>query len=132
MLTIWKHPHFCFNTQPPEGDWGATRKTFCKCGVSTHSRPKATVQTAITAYRELRSFNTQPPEGDCLLPLRPCRFQIRFNTQPPEGDCFFKKREPKQEPVSTHSRPKATDVFFRYAIIIGKFQHTAARRRLGG
>ena len=30
-----------FNTQPPEGGWGATMKTFTQIRVSTHSRPKA-------------------------------------------------------------------------------------------
>ena len=33
--------------------------------------------------------------------------------------------------VSTHSRPKAAGMRARPIITAGKFQHTAARRRLG-
>ena len=55
-----------------------------------------------------------------------------FNTQPPEGGwrckwvCFRAFRQ-----VSTHSRPKAAGVVNGFAFgLFGKFQHTAARRRL--
>ena len=99
--------------------------------VSTHSRPKAAgppppaeppppafQHTAarrrlgnLTATSHGRqSFNTQPPEGGWLVPV------------------LYAKNP---EIVSTHSRPKAAGspvvIFFSFA----KFQHTAARRRLG-
>ena len=41
MLTVWEHPHFCFNTQPPEGGWTCSS----------------------TSSKNCVSFNTQPPEG---------------------------------------------------------------------
>ena len=44
MLTVWEHPHFCFNTQPPKGGWRifSQHKHRSKC------------------------FNTQPPKGGWL------------------------------------------------------------------
>ena len=30
-----------FNTQPPEGGWDGIDILWCRCDVSTHSRPKA-------------------------------------------------------------------------------------------
>ena len=53
-----------------------------------------------------------------------------FNTQPPEGDCVLLRGSAPEQIVSTHSRPKATDLRnFKYFHSI-QFQHTAARRRL--
>ena len=54
-------------------------------------------------------FNTQPPEGGCLTNLYILSLIRCFNTQPPEGGWA------------------ATKFRVRYY----KFQHTAARRRLG-
>ncbi len=57
-----------------------------------------------------RSFNTQPPEGGwCRFHQVPVR-RLCFNTQPPEGGWFL--------------------AFTPVAPLI-RFQHTAARRRLG-
>ena len=54
-------------------------------------------------------FNTQPPEGGWAV------WVIRFH-------CFS---------VSTHSRPKAAGFCWQVRWSWAKFQHTAARRRLG-
>ena len=56
------------------------------------------------------SFNTQPPEGGWANKLRYYARHRSFNTQPPEGGWAVISRQP-----------------IRYV----KFQHTAARRRLG-
>ena len=81
----------------------------------------------------LWSFNTQPPEGGWVF-INTVGFSLSgFNTQPPEGGWVQLTRTPQvtQEPVSTHSRPKAAGPVFGSVIMCPKFQHTAARRRLG-
>ena len=100
--------------------------------VSTHSRLKAAGMTKSNWYFKNPGFNTQPPEGGWLRHIfesaaywvsthsRPkaagqtynlnYNIQHCFNTQPPEGG--WKGR------LKTFPRPF-------------KFQHTAARRRLG-
>ena len=129
--SVWRRI-VCFNTQPPEGGWPLTSPAIpILQSVSTHSRPKA-AGICGRAFRLLFGcFNTQPPEGgwsgsfDKELPLavsthsRPkaagfCRADgsicsDSFNTQPPEGGWM-------------KSRPRSE--------AIGRFQHTAARRRL--
>ena len=52
-----------FNTQPPEGGWGCTKRL-------------------VTASAR---FNTQPPEGGWLLEKYADTEPSGFNTQPPEG-----------------------------------------------
>ena len=75
-------------------------------GISTHSRPKATVDTRSGGLthaqfqhtaarrrlphsrlhiREIPCFNTQPPEGGWAQPLLQLVLRKRFNTQPPKG-----------------------------------------------
>ena len=54
----------------------------------------------------------------------------RFNTQPPEGGCAATCLLCPIMPVSTHSRPKAAAAGGKQAVQNGRFQHTAARRRL--
>ena len=78
--------------------------------VSTHSRPKAAGE--VSRYRGFanKGFNTQPPEGGWL-------YKNGF------VDMSFY--------VSTHSRPKAAGATTDGHASIKRFQHTAARRRLG-
>ena len=52
-----------FNTQPPEGGWGAAVGQ----GVGIHG------------------FNTQPPEGGWVYEQARALIEQGFNTQPPEG-----------------------------------------------
>ena len=59
---------------------------------------------------EIRSFNTQPPEGGWRRLRRIGSRHRRFNTQPPEGGW-----------ESSYSSTN----------LAVKFQHAAARRRLG-
>ena len=58
---------------------------------------------------------------------------VGFNTQPPEGGWYRANTAPfKAALVSTHSRPKAAGCRNRQLLLFWlKFQHTAARRRLG-
>nr|WP_308021538.1 hypothetical protein [Neisseria mucosa] len=77
-------------------------------------------------------FNTQPPEGGWHWATSRQILLPSFNTQPPEdGWTDELNRLLAQRDVSTHSRPKAA-VCVRVAdMVVYKFQHTAARRRLG-
>ena len=60
---------------------------------------------------------------------RPCRC---FNTQPPEGGWFTDAPPVRADAiVSTHSRPKAAGSLLIINRNFDRFQHTAARRRLG-
>ena len=104
--------------------------------------------------RQYASFNTQPPEGGWHCHAAQKRNIHCFNTQPPEGGWAATMAKRKNEFVSTHSRPKAAGSKRRLAGIYGgnvsthsrpkaagnpfcsasflsRFQHTAARRRLG-
>ena len=103
----------CFNTQPPEGGW-----------------PK----TARLPARACWCFNTQPPEGGWLYLHRPVQGNRSFNTQPPEGGWMDKLVFGRTFRVSTHSRPKAAGGSGNREnnLFHTGFQHTAARRRLGG
>ena len=78
--------------------------------VSTHSRPKAAGARMRLFCWSRGSFNTQPPEGgwqgNCMARL----IQDCFNTQPPEGGWRWGRWSKSR----------------KY-----RFQHTAARRRLG-
>ena len=107
--TCWFLSLHRFNTQPPEGGWAVESPLRSIGHVSTHSRPKAAGYSATGRPSRIRCFNTQPPEGGWLqFPhIRPP--PSRFNTQPPEGG-WGRKSQPKGR--------------------AGRFQHTAARRRL--
>ena len=144
-----------FNTQPPEGGWGATMKTFTQIRVSTHSRPKAAGPSTSPRLFMTTCFNTQPPEGgwprmdmageeESMVSTHSRPKAAGRNGQPP---CILVW-------VSTHSRPKAAGDFefggYRWSLGFNTqppeggwssggcgqskrapFQHTAARRRLG-
>ena len=110
-FALARRPRPRFNTQPPEGGW-----------LKHHDRKR----------KGWLRFNTQPPEGGWLR--RDGRI-IRlgsFNTQPPEGGWVsVRKLVERNAPVSTHSRPKAAGKSAQPKRAAAKFQHTAARRRLG-
>ncbi len=79
--------------------------------VSTHSRPKAAGSLLGVNGSVYTCFNTQPPEGGW-----------RSNAIIMTGI----------HQVSTHSRPKAAGCRRSVSKLVYRFQHTAARRRLGG
>ena len=97
-----------FNTQPPEGGWQDPAKQERLRQVSTHSRPKAAGIVLFGIITVFLCFNTQPPEGGWLGYLYGHYAVV----------------------VSTHSRPKAAEFVICTCIIVTRFQHTAARRRL--
>ena len=78
--------------------------------VSTRSRPKAAGLQHRCFVLLLMCFNTQPPEGGWFRLTRLKIYIRSFNTQPPEGGWHLSR---------THT------------YIEEKFQHAAARRRLG-
>ena len=78
-------------------------------GVSTHGRTEAAAKTSSRLAFLIFSFNTQPHGGGCPNCLRRDNHSCGFNTQPHGGGCTL------------------NDV---WRIKRGKFQHTAARRRL--
>ena len=78
--------------------------------VSTHSRPKAAGMCCDNGKVQPYCFNTQPPEGGCVFGCVQPFVMVGFNTQPPEGGWFR--------------------ILIKAAQSV-RFQHTAARRRLG-
>ena len=101
--------------------------------VSTHSRPKAAGLFFRLKFTGILSFNTQPPEGGWMGRRRRQSKQQGFNTQPPEGgwDYSGNKRAIRQRFQHTAARRRLG----RQALLLLaclQFQHTAARRRLGG
>ena len=121
-------------------------------GVSTHSRPKAAGYRDLPLLIErLVSTHSRPKAaGQKIAGLnRTSKFQLTaarrrlgpilfmwvvlrcFNSQPPEGGWPSSQPSAHSFRVSTHSRPKAAGCRYgRHAAIRGRFQLTAARRRL--
>ena len=143
-----------FNTQPPEGGCCATAADRDPLDVSTHSRPKAAATHGwansrkctfqhTAARRRLGSpkatangslsFNTQPPEGGCYRGSgRPVEhLGLSFNTQPPEGGCHADSAATSWAGKFQHTAARRRLLLpFVYLLHITMFQHTAARRRL--
>ena len=119
--------------------------------VSTHSRPKAAGSSVhyqashivfqhTAARRRLgcgqcRHIRRQPFQHTAARrrladrAANPANI-VRFNTQPPEGGWADYQQQRHPAGVSTHSRPKAAGKRQSKKRRKGKFQHTAARRRL--
>ena len=97
-----------FNTQPPEGGWGAFVYSHPSLPVSTHSRPKAAAETFVIGLPVFLFQHTAA--------------RRRLVALAAAGGVGL---------VSTHSRPKAAvRLFVVPADYVEWFQHTAARRRL--
>ena len=124
--------------------WSVTRRF-------QHTAARRRLQAWMWCKISYGCFNTQPPEGGCLKHTVVCKLSCCFNTQPPEGGWIRRLAANPAHLVSTHSRPKAADqlrVHMGAAISfntqppeggwsrheredrLGRFQHTAARRRL--
>ena len=100
----------CFNTQPPEGGWDVLNAICRGDIVSTRSRPKAAGEEQEEADKEEAVSTRSRPKAAGRKQNRQRHASYRFNTQPPEGGW----------PV--HNQ------IDEYRL---KFQHAAARRRLG-
>ena len=76
-------------------------------------------------------FNTQPPEGGCLVKKNPSSAKVCFNTQPPEGGCLLTGNAIAQDGKFQHTAARRRLLMMpqlqRFLLV---FQHTAARRRL--
>ena len=123
-----------FNTQPPEGGWLYPLAVKAKASdVSTHSRPKAAGCSGTDKHGWAMSFNTQPPEGgwEDIAPKN--TGNKSFNTQPPEGGWLSFAVEGILDYISFNTQPPEGGWSSQGSAIkeIDKFQHTAARRRLG-
>ena len=98
-----------FNTQPPEGGWGAESNGFRGCS----------------------SFNTQPPEGGWEEIAQYLTGELVSTHSRPKAAGPLRAAPLHPSPVSTHSRPKAAGrPLLRWLSETNLFQHTAARRRL--
>ena len=100
-----------FNTQPPEGGWlDCCAVDALGQSVSTHSRPKAAGRrgSGFAGGATVSTHSRPKAAGRNCLMISACGM------------------------VSTHSRPKAAGWANSRAGWWTRFQHTAARRRLGG
>ena len=100
--------------------------------VSTHSRPKAAgISVAVSPDLLTVSTHSRPKAaGGNAAQNRAGAITVSTHSRPKAAGSswFYKHRE---ELVSTHSRPKAAGLLFSNQFYLKKFQHTAARRRLG-
>ena len=134
MLSINDHPDIRVSTHSRPKAAGKNNIADClSFVVSTHSRPKAAGVITFALFRDIDCFNTQPPEGGWYPNVRFWIQGYGFNTQPPEGGwqrphykCKCHKRFNTQPPEGGWSH------IISYLLFDFLFQHTAARRRLGG
>ena len=142
-----------FNTQPPEGGWseqdsggllrlvsthsrpkaaGAASILVLPCSiVSTHSRPKAAGVLAVFAFSPSPvSTHSRPKAAGNKMPKMNHAI-LSFNTQPPEGGWVTATGSTMCAPKFQHTAARRRLGPPMYALCQATgFQHTAARRRL--
>ena len=127
-------PTCCFNTQPPEGGWDLKAPHYRqRQAVSTHSRPKAAgfMQRRLQ-HLTLVSTHSRPKAAGGYRVQQKTNHDVSTHSRPKAAGTPVRFSQ-YSNPVSTHSRPKAAGCHISgQAAIIAPFQHTAARRRLGG
>ena len=121
-----------FNTQPPEGGCRIRRAYFRSGTVFQHTAARRRLQHAVALEKlqEVVSTHSRPKAAAFLLYLVVRSTTVSTHSRP---KAAARNRGPPRahQPVSTHSRPKAAASGWGLARIeFGKFQHTAARRRL--
>ena len=99
-----------FNTQPPEGGWRAGADAADVWLKFQHTAARRRLGRKRRRLCQSAGFNTQPPEGGWVSSLNAFAISVI---------------------VSTHSRPKAAGPSRAMCSGFCRFQHTAARRRLG-
>ena len=109
MLTVRKHPHFCFNTQPPEGGWrDGQARLDCRW-----------------------SFNTQPPEGGWVYAAAVFNHGTAFQHTAARRRLDGCSRLQVLNQEFQHTAARRRLVPSGMALSSNpRFQHTAARRRL--
>ena len=96
-----------------------------------HTAARRRLAGCIRLSLPLPRFNTQPPEGGWLFHLKAKVIQKKVSTHSrPKAAGSKLGLEYRFSQVSTHSRPKAAGYIFVSDNQTGRFQHTAARRRL--
>ena len=101
--------------------------------VSTHSRPKAAGPPFDRKNVRQICFNTQPPEGGWLDGLGWGSSTQCFNTQPPEGGWVLSEQPKKKSLKFQHTAARRRLGLMPCRLSVDfEFQHTAARRRLAG
>ena len=99
--------------------------------VSTHSRPKAAGFWSFRAGRTRRvSTHSRPKAAGGYKLLTGLGQKVSTHSRPKAAGQAENQAKPLTE-VSTHSRPKAAGAAIPTPPAPEKFQHTAARRRLG-
>ena len=79
-----------FNTQPPEGGWDVAKFGGWQAVVSTHSRLKAAgtiVSSDRVTYNVVSTHSRLKAAG--MLPVMTAVCSYGFNTQPPEGGWAY-------------------------------------------
>ena len=96
-----------FNTQPPEGGWGAAACLLSQVLVSTHSHPKVAGRPRQSGCRLGGCFNTQPPEGGWAgTRLKEYQAKVFQHTATRRWLVVDGLRQQQEAAVSTHSHPK--------------------------
>ena len=104
-----------------------------KWGFQHTAARRRLVASAVSRGFSSNSFNTQPPEGGWHRGLKErCSTSHSFNTQPPEGGWLSFKHIGHSDLRFQHTAARRRlghfNQHFRQVL---QFQHTAARRRLG-
>ena len=143
-----------FNTQPPEGGWANRVAASCRkswfqhtaarrrlvlvagsrnrrVAVSTHSRPKAAgslIPPSISG--DSVSTHSRPKAAGAPYLKGVESIDVSTHSRPKAAGCG-RHHGCRVGDVSTHSRPKAAGTISPKRMTSLRFQHTAARRRLG-
>ena len=98
--------------------------------VSTHSRAEAAASSVSQPKTSMLGFNTQPRGGGCLVGGILIGAAAVSTHSRAEAAAKMSTIFELNDQVSTHSRAEAAAFFYGCTVIMGVFQHTAARRRL--
>ena len=120
-----------FNTQPPEGGWRCVSPArLLKTLVSTHSRPKAAGWGGgCRSVMWVVSTHSRPKAAGLGEVQKLASMNVSTHSRPKAAGEIAELGY-YHPLVSTHSRPKAAGCHHQQIKYVGRFQHTAARRRL--
>ena len=120
-----------FNTQPLEGGCSVATTAQNKNGKFQHTAARRRLLSHIDWMRARYKVSTHSRSKAAASKGRGYGNSLTsFNTQPLEGGCLDLCELPERYTVSTHSRSKAAANKNVSQLLLLKFQHTAARRRL--
>ena len=116
----------------PKATGNESNANLIKTRVSTHSRPKATGLGEYTVIHGIEFQHTAARRRLLVVIRSRGRLYVFQHTAARRRLHHTVIMQRRLDGVSTHSRPKATAVFFLPPTPNLSFQHTAARRRLVG